>query len=70
MVNHIFFFISAENKSTEPPFFSSPLSNSMVRTGQKLKLECEVYGKPYPKLSWFHNGEPLKELPNKIVISY
>lgn len=54
--------------SAELPAFSTCLSNVMVRAGQKLKLECTVTGKPFPSLSWFHNGKPLKELPNIIVI--
>ncbi|KAF0303153.1 Titin [Amphibalanus amphitrite] len=45
----------------EKPQFCSPLSNVMARTGQKLRLECEVTGLPHPELSWLHNGRPVQE---------
>ncbi|CAL4066271.1 unnamed protein product, partial [Meganyctiphanes norvegica] len=46
---------------SERPKFSMPLSNVMVRAGQKFKLECHVTGTPTPTLTWFHNSKPIKE---------
>ncbi|XP_046754019.1 uncharacterized protein LOC124416756 isoform X6 [Diprion similis] len=46
---------------TEVPSFVTPLSNVMARTGQKVKLECEVKGIPPPNLSWTHDGKFIKE---------
>lgn len=33
----------------------------MVRTGQRVKLECEAKGEPIPELSWAHDGKPIEE---------
>lgn len=32
----------------------------IVKAGANVTLEAEVYGKPFPKVSWKLNGEPLK----------
>ncbi|XP_019884311.1 titin isoform X6 [Camponotus floridanus] len=47
--------------STKKPYFVTPLSNVMVRTGQRVKLECEAKGEPIPELSWAHDGKPIEE---------
>ncbi|XP_072764140.1 uncharacterized protein [Anoplolepis gracilipes] len=47
--------------STKKPYFVTPLSNTMVRTGQRVKLECEAKGEPIPELSWTHDGKPIEE---------
>ncbi|XP_048515729.1 titin isoform X3 [Athalia rosae] len=49
---------------TEVPSFVTPLSNVMARTGQKVKLECEVRGIPPPNVSWTHDGKFVKETPD------
>lgn len=33
----------------------------MVRTGQKVKLECEANGDPIPKLIWTHDEKLIEE---------
>lgn len=45
--------------SEKAPVFVTPLSNVMARTGQKIKLECEVMGTPDPQIAWIHNGKAL-----------
>ncbi|XP_076385572.1 uncharacterized protein LOC105662897 isoform X4 [Megachile rotundata] len=50
--------------STEKPYFVTPLSNAMGRAGQRVKLECEVRGKPMPTLTWYHDGRPVEETMN------
>ncbi|KAL6428691.1 hypothetical protein ACFW04_007940 [Cataglyphis niger] len=47
--------------STKKPYFVTPLSNAMVRTGQRVKLECEAKGEPIPELSWTHDGKSIEE---------
>lgn len=32
----------------------------IVKAGANVTLQAEVYGKPFPKVSWKRNGEPLK----------
>ncbi|KAK3875075.1 hypothetical protein Pcinc_020036 [Petrolisthes cinctipes] len=49
---------------SEKPKFTMPLSNVMVRAGQKFKLECHVTGLPSPTVTWFHNTKPIKETPD------
>jgi len=43
------------------PYFVVPLSNAMVKAGQKMKLECEANGDPIPKLIWTHDGKLIEE---------
>lgn len=38
-----------------------PLSNVMVRAGQRVKLECEANGDPVPELIWAHDGKLIEE---------
>ncbi|XP_018360288.1 PREDICTED: titin isoform X3 [Trachymyrmex cornetzi] len=47
--------------SVKKPYFVIPLSNAMVRAGQRMKLECEVNGDPIPKLIWTHDGKLIEE---------
>ncbi|XP_012061613.1 PREDICTED: uncharacterized protein LOC105624873 [Atta cephalotes] len=47
--------------SVKKPYFVVPLSNAMVKTGQKMKLECEANGDPIPKLIWTHDGKLIEE---------
>lgn len=53
--------ISAAQIAMKKPYFVVPLSNAMARTGQKVKLECEVGGNPMPELSWTHDEKPIEE---------
>lgn len=46
---------------TTAPEFIVPVSNTMARAGQKIKLECQVAGLPPPEVTWSHNGKPVKE---------
>ncbi|XP_018338023.1 PREDICTED: titin-like isoform X4 [Trachymyrmex septentrionalis] len=47
--------------SVKKPYFVEPLSNAMVRVGQRVKLECEANGDPIPKLIWTHDGKLIEE---------
>uniref|UniRef100_T1J5H8 Ig-like domain-containing protein n=1 Tax=Strigamia maritima TaxID=126957 RepID=T1J5H8_STRMM len=47
-------------EAADPPVFTQPLSNVMARAGQKLRLECQVFGVPEPVLTWTHNNKPIK----------
>lgn len=49
---------SLEN-ANEKPVFTQLLTNVMARVGQKLKLECEVRGKPTPHITWKQNNRPI-----------
>lgn len=56
--------------SEKAPVFVTPLSNVMARTGQKIKLECEVTGTPDPQITWSHNGKTLPDTRDIKVTSY
>ncbi|XP_012542170.2 titin isoform X3 [Monomorium pharaonis] len=47
--------------SAKEPYFVIPLSNVMVRVGQRVKLECEANGDPIPELIWTHDGKLIEE---------
>jgi len=53
--------ILAAQISTKKPCFVVPLSDVMIKAGQKVKLECEVGGSPIPKLIWTHDGKVIEE---------
>lgn len=57
----IYINILAAQISTKKPYFVTPLSNATVKTGQRVKLECEAKGEPIPELSWTHDGKPIEE---------
>lgn len=53
--------ISAAQIVTKKPYFVIPLSNAMARTGQRVKLECELGGNPMPQVSWSRDGKSIEE---------
>lgn len=56
---------------TKKPYFLVPLSNAMARTGQRVKLECEVDGNPMPELSWTYDDKPVEETKyHKVLAEY
>ncbi|XP_069501495.1 neural cell adhesion molecule L1 isoform X2 [Ambystoma mexicanum] len=47
------------------PYWIKKPKSSMYSPGETARLDCEVYGKPKPKVTWKINGVPVKELdPN------
>lgn len=42
----------------------------MARTGEKLRLECEVESVPESVFTWTKDGKPIKESPDIIVTKY
>lgn len=35
--------------------------DKVASESQDLEFECEIYGKPKPKITWLKNGEKIKE---------
>lgn len=62
-ISFLFFDITftAAQISTKKPYFVVPLSNAMARTGQRVKLECEVGGNPIPEVTWTRDRRPIEE---------
>ncbi|KAF4518527.1 hypothetical protein B566_EDAN004271 [Ephemera danica] len=54
---------------SQAPAFTVPLTNIMARTGEKIKLECEVTGSPEPRITWTHDGKAVKETREVKIIN-
>lgn len=46
--------------SSEPAVVEKGPENHLVKEGGGVRLECVVRGKPPPKITWFLNGESVK----------
>ena len=51
----------AKSQETEKPNIILSPSNVMARTGEKIKLDCEVSGNPTPLLSWTNDGKSIEK---------
>jgi len=40
-----------------PPKFIKKPEDKIASESQDLEFECEIYGKPEPKITWLKNGE-------------
>jgi len=48
---------SIEFKFLVPPKFIKKPEDKIASESQDLEFECEIYGKPEPKITWLKNGE-------------
>ena len=48
---------SIEFKPSVPPKFIKKPEDKIANESQDLEFECEIYGKPEPKITWLKNGE-------------
>lgn len=46
----------------EPPEILEPLQSYVVREGETVVLSTQIVGNPAPKVTWYKNGKPLKDL--------
>ena len=53
----------------QAPTFMQPLQNVEAQEGQPIRFETTVTGIPQPEVSWFLDGEPIKESPVYHVIT-
>ena len=44
-------------QSLVPPRFLKKPDDKVASENQDLEFECEIYGKPEPKITWLKNGE-------------
>lgn len=51
-----------------PPSFILPLSPVHVMDGQSVDLTCIVKGEPIPRIQWYHNGEPVQERKEIVLL--
>ena len=49
----------AKKEESATPMIVKPLTPTMCKVGESVKLETVITGKPTPKLEWFYNGKPL-----------
>jgi titin len=59
--------VSAAKIQARAPVFITPLSNVMARTGEKLRLECEVESVPESVFTWTKDGKAIKESQDILV---
>ncbi|KAK7507535.1 hypothetical protein BaRGS_00001470 [Batillaria attramentaria] len=61
--------IVEERPTGEAPKFLQPLQNVEATEGQTVRFETTVSGFPRPEVSWFLDGEPIKESPVYRIIT-
>ncbi|KAK3921145.1 Titin, partial [Frankliniella fusca] len=49
------------------PQFVKPVTSLKVMDGEKVTFTCQVLGKPTPRVTWRHNGQPIKEAKDVII---
>ncbi|KAF4518524.1 hypothetical protein B566_EDAN004268, partial [Ephemera danica] len=49
------------------PTFVMPLANLRVMDGEEVHFTCEIAGKPTPRVTWLHNGQPIREAKDVTV---
>lgn len=49
-------YLTALNSAVPPRFIKRP-EDKVANENQDLEFECEIYGKPDPKVTWLKNGE-------------
>ncbi|XP_059201767.1 vascular endothelial growth factor receptor 3 [Centropristis striata] len=56
----LFKYISVE--VPEAPRYKLSLTNQTVNVTESLRMECDVEGRPVPRLSWFKDNQPLHQM--------
>ncbi|KAM6923628.1 vascular endothelial growth factor receptor 3 [Xenentodon cancila] len=56
----LFRYISV--KALEAPRYKRSLTNQTVNVTESLRMECDVEGRPHPRLSWFKDNQPLHQM--------
>uniref|UniRef100_A0A4W6DEN1 Vascular endothelial growth factor receptor 3 n=1 Tax=Lates calcarifer TaxID=8187 RepID=A0A4W6DEN1_LATCA len=56
----LFRYISV--KALEAPRYKRSLTNQTVNVTESLRMECDVEGRPLPRLSWFKDNQPLHQM--------
>ncbi|XP_017282147.3 vascular endothelial growth factor receptor 3 isoform X2 [Kryptolebias marmoratus] len=49
-------------KALEAPWYKRSLTNQTVNITESLRMECDVEGRPLPRLSWFKDNQPLHQM--------
>lgn len=53
---YIYYIVSYYYFLVPPRFIKKP-EDKIASENQDLEFECEIYGKPQPKITWLKNGE-------------
>uniref|UniRef100_A0A671VHP6 Vascular endothelial growth factor receptor 3 n=1 Tax=Sparus aurata TaxID=8175 RepID=A0A671VHP6_SPAAU len=56
----LFRYISV--KALEAPRYKRSLTNQTVNVTESLRMECDVEGRPLPRLFWFKDSQPLHQM--------
>jgi hypothetical protein len=49
------------------PYFIKVPKNTEVRVGTPVRFDCIAFGRPEPELTWYKDGQPIKDDPNHKV---
>ncbi|TMS17034.1 Vascular endothelial growth factor receptor 3 [Larimichthys crocea] len=49
-------------RALEAPRYKRSLTNQTVNVTESLRMECDVEGRPLPRLSWFKDNQPLHQM--------
>lgn len=49
-------------RALEAPWYKRSLTNHTVNVTESLRMECDVEGRPLPRLSWFKDNQPLHQM--------
>nr|XP_057919188.1 vascular endothelial growth factor receptor 3 isoform X2 [Doryrhamphus excisus] len=58
--NCLFRYMSV--KGLEAPRYRRSLTNQTVNVTESLRMECDVEGRPLPRLTWFKDNQPLHQM--------
>ena len=55
----VFYILILFHWISVPPRFVKRPEDKVANENQDLEFECEIYGKPEPKVTWLKNGEKI-----------
>lgn len=58
----LFFVFCPLAVALEAPQYKRSLTNQTVNVTESLRMECDVEGRPLPRLSWFKDNQPLHQM--------
>ncbi|XP_014601987.1 PREDICTED: titin [Polistes canadensis] len=54
--------LKVKTRDNEPPEILEPLQSYVVREGETVVLSTQIVGNPAPKIVWYKDGKPIKDL--------
>ncbi|XP_011861803.1 PREDICTED: titin-like isoform X2 [Vollenhovia emeryi] len=57
--------VKVKTGKSEPPEILEPLQSHVVKEGETVVLSTQIVGNPSPKIMWYKDGKPIKDLQLK-----